>query len=143
MLAELVEELTDLFDVFAVLLVFTTVLFGLRHEELNRLLEKELPAQTKANERLRGELRAGIWGKAVPFTLLSSLLAYLFLPMSVEIWSRSRLNLWEFNVIATAFFWIVVMLWGVATWGAWTVWRLYKRVRKAKAMIATPAVIDG
>ncbi|MFD1775990.1 hypothetical protein [Paenibacillus rhizophilus] len=92
------------FDAISILLVFTTVLFGIRYPEIINLLEKELQIEKKKElNRQRKALINGLIFKWAPVVFITFLCAYTMMPLGIKTIKYSNFSLTDFNLIRTAF----------------------------------------
>lgn len=127
-------SLKDTFDPLNLLLVFATVILGLRFPPIQQVLQREIPdVETPINRRnYRGELWNCIWTAAGPVVLVFLVSTYLFLPRFVGILKHSSFSLWNFEFERTAFVLLVTILISLSCASVILTVRLLIRIYKAR-----------
>ena len=116
----------------SVMLVFITVAIGLlipaAWEELdNRLDNNEKSSDVK--KRTMARIRTLWLFQILPLFVLCAVVAYLITPRSLSIMMRSRLAVWQFDLLPTLFVLIAAMLWLATAVVLITLLRLLRRKR--------------
>lgn len=106
---ELESEITTAFQATSLLLVFVSVLFGLRYPQIRADINTEIPEGAKAKKSHRRLLRNSIVLNCLPVVLVTGMTFYLFLPTLLRIWESSHFEPWHFSFVWTSFV-LVAML---------------------------------
>jgi hypothetical protein len=128
----LADRIKDSFDAASLLLVFVTVLFGIRYAEVHQLLDASAEQNPKARSRQRANIVSGIVGKLAPFLVLAMLPAFIFLPTTVEAIRSSDFHLWNFDLVVTGFVAVACLMWGFVLWGIHTLYLLARKWRSLR-----------
>jgi hypothetical protein len=123
------QAIKDTFQVLSLILVFVTLLFTLRYKEIVEDISKEVPEGERARNREKKRLRTSILTNCLPSFLLSGISFYLFLPLSITIIKSSKIELWNFDFLATAFILITFCVGSFFIWSSWLGIRLLWKVR--------------
>lgn len=126
------QSLVDSCTVVSVLLVFLSVLFGLKYERVREALSDDIPDRVRPNDRgtFRGTQRRCFIADVLPVGIPSLFLAFLLGPACWRIVRLSHLSFPGVDLVLTLFLAIeacimIVVLWSV-TVSAW----LWVRVNK-------------
>lgn len=120
------------FDSISLILVFVFVLFGIRYPQINDDLKKEIPDSTRKIERkkYKEKLKENLSSKALPLVIIYGFLFYLFLPLLLKIFSSSKLQLWDFDIMRTTFVVVDLFILSFLIWSLSQAIRLIKRIQK-------------
>jgi hypothetical protein len=112
------QLIKDSFDVISLILVFVFVLFDLRYPQIMEELKKELPPKDRKLERdkQKEKLKQVLLVSNAPLIVIYGFLFYLFLPLLFRVRSESRISLWQFDFVRTAFVFIVALIFGFLIW---------------------------
>lgn len=102
-LPELRSQVVDALQTFDLLLVGTTVLFGIRYPRIIKILQAEMPYGYAKVERLKSQTMGTLLADCIPLLTFSGLIAYLYLPLTVRVIENCSVNLWYFDVLVTGF----------------------------------------
>jgi hypothetical protein len=124
----------DSFDVITLFLVFVLVLFDIRYPQIQKELNKKIPDKILTSERmfLRKELISCLLQKSLPLIILYGILLYLFIPLFFQVISTSKFQIWNFDILPTAFIFIILLIaifWG---WSIDMAIMLIKNIRDSK-----------
>jgi hypothetical protein len=100
--------LNDSFDAISILLVFVTVLFSIRYPEIKAVLDEPLQTDKPiALERQREKIKSELLIKWIPVTTLNFIVVYSLTPLALKTINQSKLSLFNFDFIRTAF----ILIW--------------------------------
>lgn len=127
---DLRQQLLDIFQATSLLIVFVTVLFGLRYQVIIADLNSNVPNGESARKREKSRLIKSLFMNIVFQIILLGSTAYMFLPMAVRIIMASgfRIYLWNFDFLQTAYVLISVWLWAFFSWILWLTVRMVKKI---------------
>lgn len=131
-MSELNEQIQTAFEAISLILVFVTVLFGLRYPQIQSDIESSIPEGPKAKQRHRKTLWQSFMVNGVPLLLINGVASYLFLPLFVRVLRESRLNLWDFDFIRTSFVLIALLVFFFFLWSGYLAIRLLARILKSR-----------
>ena len=127
------EKILAASELISLILVFTTILFDIRYPQIQEDLRKEAPTGPIALKRFKSELMQSLLWKSLPLFFVNAFVFYMFLPSLHEILITTRLNLWRFDFIVTAFTFIALAELLLAVWAAYLSIKLIQRIRKISA----------
>lgn len=110
------DQVLQTFDALNLLLVFLSVLFGIRYSEVIDCLTEEIPYGDNAIRRLRNRTRVIFWTGCVPVMVISIGASLLFLPLAFEVLSTCRFSPWYFDPIVSGFVFVEGISIGLALW---------------------------
>ena len=127
------KSLVDGSQLVAVLLVFLSVLFGVKYEKIIRILGRELPDFLQADQRssYRAAIKHCLAVDVLPLTVPSLLLAALLAPPTYQILTRSKLTYADLDLVRTIFVFVEVFTVLAALWSLSVACRLTAALRKA------------
>lgn len=115
----MITEIENVLNATSLLLVFISVLFGIRYPLANKEItnQKDLAPERRIQraqelQRLRKFLMTG-W---LPVPLLIGLITYIHLPLYVQVLSGSQFHIWNFSFLPTAYFLMVSLMIGASLW---------------------------
>ena len=118
----------DSFSAIGLILVFISVLFDVKYKKIYEDINENIPHgdEAKKNERIR--LKTNIFRNNVPIIFFSGISFYLLLPLAVKIMVNSTISLWEFNFLATAYFFIFIWIGVVFIWSLYLCFKIIKKI---------------
>lgn len=122
------QEINTAFQATSLLLVFVTVLFGLRYPKILDNIKEEIPAGPDAKKKHKERLRRSLLSDCGPILIISGVISYLFLPLFVKVCSESHFELWDFDFARTSFFIIALLVFIVFLWSVSLIVRLVIRI---------------
>lgn len=131
-MSELNEQIQTAFEAISLILVFVTVLFGLRYPQIQSDIQSLIPEGPKAKQRYRKTLWQSLMVNGVPLLLINGVASYLFLPLFVRVLRESRLNLWNFDFTRTSFVLIALLVFVFFLWSGYLTIRLLTRILKSR-----------
>ena len=131
-MSELNEQIQTAFEAISLILVFVTVLFGLRYPQIQSDIQSSIPEGPKAKQRYRKTLWQSLMVNGVPLLLINGVASYLFLPLFVRVLRESRLNLWNFDFTRTSFVLIALLVFVFFLWSGYLTIRLLTRILKSR-----------
>ena len=123
----------------SLILVFVTVLFGIRYPQVQADIKEEIPAGQKAKDRLRARLSKRLYIDMAPMLLITFFSSYLFLPLMIRIFNAYEFKLWDFDIVITAFVFITICIWFFFGWALLLSLKLMLRINKCKSGDDAPA----
>lgn len=129
---DLDQEIQRAFQATSLILVFVTVLFGLRYPQIQDDIEEEIPAGQDAKKRLRKKLCKSLLVNCGPLLLINGAASYLFSPLFMRVLRRSRFELWSFDFSRTSFVFIVVLVFVFFLWSGYLAAQLIRRIIKSQ-----------
>ena len=112
-------EILDAAELISLILVFSTVLFDIRYRHVVDTIRAEAPPGEHARRRHRSELMGTLLVKVLPLVLFNCLAAFLFLPLVLRIIALTRLSLWGFDFVTSAF---ILVFSAVSSFAAWSLY---------------------
>lgn len=106
----------DTFQATGLILVFVTLLFGMKYPKIMSDINKENPNGELARKRERKRLLSSFILHCLPQILFYAIASYLFLPLALQIVMQSTFRLWNFNFILTAYIIITIWIWSILIW---------------------------
>lgn len=104
---ELNSILNDSFDAISILLVFVTVLFGIRYPEIKTVLDEPLETgKPKALERQKKNIKSVLLIKWIPVLAMNFIVVYSMTPLAFNTISQSSISFFNFDFIRTTFVFI-------------------------------------
>lgn len=124
----------DSFSAISVMLVFVVMLFSLRYPIIIKDMDMEIPEieKTKKRERERKRLKHSLVVNCVPQIAAFGIIAYLFLPLTINIINNTRLCIWNFDFIITVFMFVVVSIWFFFIWSFILGLKIFCKMRRIK-----------
>lgn len=120
------------FEVVSLILVFAFVLFDIRYPQIINQLDKDIPPTGRKKERLRHakDLRRTLLVGDLPLIIVYGICAYLFSPLFITVLSNSKLHLWRFDFLLSAFVIVYIFLLVFLLWSLYLALRLIRRFRE-------------
>jgi hypothetical protein len=125
-------ELRNISEFISLILVFVTVLFGIRYPQILEDIKKEIPAGTKAKKRHKVHLFGSLAFKGLPILIINFFSSYLFLPLVLEITRDYEFVLWDFDFFVSAFVFISFLIFYFFIWSLYLCIRLLIRIIKCR-----------
>jgi hypothetical protein len=111
------EEITTAFQATSLILVFVTVLFGIRYERIRTDIRKPVPPGPEDRRDHRRWLFRSLVANCGPLLLVNGLSCWLFAPLLLRVLKQSRFAVWDFDFARTSF--VLISLF-VAVFFAWS-----------------------
>lgn len=126
------QELLDVFQATSLLIVFITVLFGLKYQVIIEDIKKEIPNGESAKKREKNRLTKSFFMNILTQIILLGSTSYIFLPIAVRIMvaSEFRINFWNFDFLQTAYVMISIWLWVFFVWILWLAYKMIKKISR-------------
>ena len=99
----------DTFQAVGIIIVFVTLLFGMKYTAIVNALTEECPEGPKAKSSLKRRLRSSIATDCLPVLFLTSISLHVLLPLAVEILRLREVSIWSLDMLPFAY--IVITLW--------------------------------
>ena len=124
-------KLNDIVAVTGLLLTLTTFLFNLAWPRINGALNQdEATSGDIAKKRCKEKIKNVLWLTVFPFFVSFFVLFYVNLPAAVKIVSRSKIDLWNFDVDDTLYMMVVLALLAFVVFNGYLFVRLW--IKKSK-----------
>jgi len=109
---DLAQSVEVAFNGMSLLLVFITVLFGIRYPTAIEFLNSPDGDPEKAYETRRRREKLGLFliGQWTPLVVLSGIASYLLAPLATAIVATSRFSVWNFDIALTTYVFITMLL---------------------------------
>jgi hypothetical protein len=123
---DLDSEIQIAFGATEVLLVFVTVLFGIRYPQIVAHLAERWPAQVERYAEHKRLLLVTLVKDCMVTVVLAAAMIYLYAPAIAAVGASSSISIIEFDFTRTAFVFIWCLLWGIWSWAyilACLVWK--------------------
>lgn len=120
------SKLADTFDAISILLVFVTVLFGLRYPQIQAQLNVPSPAGPVAKRNLIEQLWTSLLVNCFPLLVVNGAVAYLTAPLMYAILKTSDIHFLDFDFLRSAFFVIALLLYWFFGWALWLTNRMVR-----------------
>ena len=130
---EIQSEILAVSRLISLILVFVTVLFGIRYPQVLEDLRKDIPEGERAKERHRDRLSRRLALDMVPMLLVTFFASYLFLPLVFRIISVYEFKLWDFDIVVSAFVFITICIWFFFGWASLLSIKLLLRIGKSRS----------
>jgi hypothetical protein len=124
------DEILVFSDSINLILIFITVLFGIRYPQIIEDLKREIPSGTKAKKRIKDQLITSLALKCLPNILISLFSCYLFLPSVIKVLNEYEFDFWGFDFAITAFMFITFMIFFFFVWSCFLFVKLLVRIIK-------------
>lgn len=124
------QEIQTAFQATSLILVFVTVLFGLRYPQIQRDIGKETPVGEKAKARLREDLWKSLLVNCTPLLVINGAASYLFSPLLVRVVRGSRFEVWSFDFSRTSFVFIALLVLVFFLWSCYLAAQLVRGIMK-------------
>lgn len=106
---ELRQDILDAFQAVSLIIVFVTVMFGIRYPTIIENLKMEIPSPPLARRRTKLKVLHSLLINCVLQLLLIGGSLYLCLPLTIRIIKEYSFKLWNFEFLPTSF--ILVFVW--------------------------------
>lgn len=130
---DLDKQILDAFQASSIILVFVTILFSIRYpkiiEEINK---EEIPTGDLAKKREKKRLIQVFMLNCFPLVFILIWCSYLFIPMFITVINNTKINLFHFGFLPTAFVFVVFWVWFLFIWSFWLSCFLYKKISSIK-----------
>jgi hypothetical protein len=126
------DEIQAVFEAISLILVFVTVLFGLRYPQIQRDIRAEIPSGDRAKGRHREKLWQSLLVNCIPLLLINGAASYLFLPLFARVLQESHLELWNFDFSRTSFVFIALVVFVFFLWSSYLGVQLVGRMIKSR-----------
>jgi hypothetical protein len=130
MMDSLVQEIQSAFQAISLILVFVTVLFGLRYGRINENLAETIPAGQIAQKRLKRKLKESLLINCVPLLVINGGASYLFLPLFLRVIQEMQFKPWDFSFSYCSFISIVLLIFAAFIWSVLLTGKMVKRIAK-------------
>lgn len=121
---QLDEEIRTAFQATSLVLVFVTVLFGLRYDQIKKDIDTEISTGEHGRRDDRHRLIRSLGANCLPLLVVNALASYLFGPLFLRILTESRFVLWNFDFARTAFVLISIFVFFFLLWSCYLAARL-------------------
>ena len=124
----------DSVDVISLVLVFAFVLFDIRYPQITKELDKPIPPKERIEERRRHrkELVRVLLIASFPLVLGYGILLYLFVPLLSRVVYASRIHLWQFDFLRSAFIVVFIFIFVFFIWSVYLAIRLVYRIKQIR-----------
>lgn len=119
----LVTQIQTAFQGIQLILVFITVLFSLRYNQIQDSINKRIPKEINRKderEKIKKELKQKFWIYCLPLLIINGFAFYLFLPLFCEIIkgiNNFKVDyIWNFDFSIACFLFITLMIGGFFVW---------------------------
>jgi hypothetical protein len=125
------EEIATAFQATSLVLVFVTVLFGIRYERIRTDIRKPVPPGPEDRRDHRHRLYRSLVANCGPLLLVNGLSSWLFAPLLVRVIKASRFAVWDFDFARTSFVLIAMFV------GFFFVWSCVLAVQMGRRIMHT------
>lgn len=122
------QEILNIFQVTSLIMVFITVLFGLRYERIINDIDRDIPNGERAKQRELKKLWSSFYINLLPQLVFTGIISYMILPLTVRIITVSRFHLWNFDFLITAFMVVVIWIWFFFAWALSLSYKILKKI---------------
>lgn len=128
---DLRQLLLDAFQATSLLIVFITVLFGLRYQTIIEDINKDVPTGNLAKRREKRRLWGSFFINIFTQVIMIGLISYLFLPLIFKIVRINGLQIcfWNFDFLTTAFIFVTIYIWIFFIWTIVLGYKILKKIR--------------
>ncbi len=103
-------EIQTTFEAISLLLVFVTILFDVRYKPIQDDLRKDIPQGPKAKMILKKDLLQSLLINCGILVVVNGAIAFLLAPLYFKVIRESRLDLFGFDFMRTAYFIVVSLI---------------------------------
>lgn len=125
------DQIREASDMMSLILVFVTILFGVRYPQIQDDLAEEVPAGEAARRRHRAKLRRSLMVNALPLLLVAGISTFLFVPLSLQIGEHYTMSLNDFNLVVSAFVFLTSLIAILFAWSLILAGKLVNRMTKS------------
>jgi hypothetical protein len=123
------QQIATAFQASSLVLVFVTVLFGLRYDQIQKDVRKEIPARDPELKCYKCDLLIeSLILKCGLLVLVNGATVYLFLPLAVRIMCQSRFDPWNFDFARTSFLLIAALVFAYFIWSCCLACQVLRRI---------------
>jgi len=130
------QEINTAFQATSLLLVFISVLFGLRYRQIKEDIAAPIHIPPEKLKDLHIRLWRSLLINCLPIVVISGFIVYLFLPLFIKVCSKSRFAPWSFDLARTSFVFVAVLVFLFFLWSVYLAVRLSGRIAKIRQDIA-------
>ncbi|KXS38257.1 MAG: hypothetical protein AWU54_2226 [Candidatus Frackibacter sp. T328-2] len=125
------QETLDAFQATSLILVFVTVFFNIKYPLIIENLNLKIPEGKKARQNLKDKMKTDLIINNLPTMILNGGSFYLFFPLTIKTIKTTNFEIFNFNILSTAFlfieFWIGIFF-------IWSAILLVKTIIKIKSI---------
>jgi hypothetical protein len=121
------QYVLEAFEATSLILVFVTVLFNLKYQNIINDLNSDIESGKRAKEKQKKQFIRSFLINCCPPLLLNCSALYLFSPLSLKIIRTTNFKIWGFDFLPTAFMFVVIW---VGVFFVWTVYLSFKMLVK-------------
>lgn len=132
LIMEINKEILNVFQAASIILVFVTLLFGVKYPIIVSELEKEFPLGKKAINKEKKRLRKVIIIHCIPQLIIFGLASYLFTPLAVKVLKVSTISFWNFDFLKTAYIFSFTWCWTMFFWSLYLALQIVRKIKRAK-----------
>jgi hypothetical protein len=130
---DLDKILLDAFQASSIILVFVTILFGLRYPAIvNEVNREDILSGDLAKRREKKRLWNNFFVNCFPLVFISLWCSYLFLPLFIKVLQNTHFSLFEFDFLPTAFVFVSFWVWLLTVWSIFLSFLFIKRIRSIR-----------
>ena len=124
------QLLLDVFQATSLIIVFITVLFGIRYQTIVDDIQKDVPTGELAKIREKSRLWRSFFINIFTQIIMTGMISYLFIPLVVKIVIvyDFQISVWNFDFLPTAFIFIAIYIWNFFVWTIILGFRMLKKI---------------
>jgi hypothetical protein len=130
----LTDQIKANFDALALILVFVTVLFGIKYTEIVKDINKDVPDPARANERKEHHSRlcVSLRKNCIPILATTGVSWILLLPLFIHIVSSQTIHPWDQTITVNAYLFVATMTGVFFFWSVWLTGNIAKRIYESR-----------
>ena len=130
------EQIKDIYDGLAILLVFITILMNNSQSEAEKIMDKNIPSGRK-NELVNKlkDINRFIFNKWIILFVVNLILVWILTPMAIFIMKSSTISLINFDTEKTIYIFIYIIMLGLSVKYILTTKKLYNHRKSYKEEI--------
>ncbi len=122
------DLILNIFQAVGIMLVFVTVLFGLKYPKIKEALCRECPEGRRAKDRFKFDLKSCLVNDCLPVLFATLISAYVLLPLAFKLISTKKICLWDLDMLPFAYVTITALLIVLLMWTVLLGFRLIRRI---------------
>jgi len=133
-LNDLSQNIKDSFDAIEIILVFIFVLFDIRYPKIVKDINADIPIAERiiARKQHHEKLIHSFLINSLPLIFINGFILYLLLPLVVQVFLTSKLDLWNFDFLRTSLILVFIFIFIFFTWSLYLGIKYLGKIRECK-----------
>lgn len=107
----------EAFQASSIILVFVTILFGIRYPIIiKEITDEDIPNGELAKKREKKRIKHSFLINCLPLNFVLLWCSYLFIPIFIKILKLTHINLFNFDFLPTSFVFVAIWIWILTLW---------------------------